>query len=124
MTSSIDNQIQKLEKQRSSLVQQMLSIRTMTHGKISKQFYEKKLKGSKKTVKQGPYYVLSVWKDGRNQSRRIRANELDETSQALENHRLFTDICAQFIVLTERLGELKRAHADTAQTLKKTLKSP
>ena len=121
MTNSIHEQIAQLEKKRLVLTQQMLAIHTMTKGKISEQFYCKKTTMGEMS-KQGPYYVLSCWKDGRSQSRRIPRDKIEFTHKALGNFERFEALCQQFARFTEQLGELERQNTDDTAPLKKTMK--
>lgn len=115
--------LETLERRRRELVDAMLSIRSMCGGKISEQFLQVHHKGKKQPVERGPYYVLSCWKEGRNQSRRIRSEALEEIRADLANHERFVALCREFEELTERLGALEREEAAEMEAVKKGLNS-
>jgi len=115
--------IEWLERRREELVEGMLAIGSMCRGTISEQFVKVHHKGKKEPVERGPYYVLSCWKEGRNQSRRIPPDELERTRADLANHERFLGLCREFEEVTEQLGQLTREGSGAAERLKKGLKS-
>lgn len=101
----------------------MLSIRSMCRGTISEQFVRAHHVGKKVPVERGPYYVLSCWKGGRNQSRRIPAGELDRTRADLANHARFRALCRDFEEVTEGLGAVQREERADMERLRRGLRS-
>lgn len=113
-----EQRVKQIEARRRVLVKSMLGLRSMCRGALSEQY----LKGQRadgEEVERGPYYVLSRWVQGKNQSRRVRADEASEVKRDLANHEEFERLCEEFSQLTEELGRWEREPAVLEEESKK-----
>lgn len=113
----------QIERRRNALLEEMAAIRSLERATLSKQMLRVKHKGKKEPVLRGPYYVLARWENGKTQSRRVRAEELERLQRDVANHERFMALCEEFMELTQRLGELEREGDAEREALKKGLKS-
>ena len=75
------------------LLQQIAAINTMERGKISAYSFKERPGVS------GPYHKLQFWRDGKNHTRYVSAEELPAVEAALAGH-------AQYRQLTEQYADL------------------
>jgi hypothetical protein len=116
--------VQQLEGQRNAILEEMRSIRSMRRGTINEQYFKTHLKGKKRIVHQGPYYVLSRREEEKTVSRRLRsAAELEQARKDVAEYKRFLGLCQEFERLTARLGELERSEQGLEQE-KKRFRSP
>jgi hypothetical protein len=110
--------IKEIEARRGAILEEMLSIRSMKRGSITKQYLKVPQKG-KQPERRGPYYVFSRQEKGRTVSNRITsAAELEQAHQDLEAHTRFVRLCKEYEALTERLMDLERDTSKIAQEKK------
>jgi hypothetical protein len=112
-----------VEGRREEVLARMSAIRSMKRATLSVR-YEKVLhKGQREPVLRGPYGLL-VWREGkRNKGRRLRSpKEVAQAREEVAGYKRFKTLCEEFVVLTERLGELERQGAASEEALKKGLK--
>jgi hypothetical protein len=114
--------IQEIEVRRQGILKEMSDIRVVMRGTFKEQMMPVRLRDQKEPVLRGPYYLLAIWKDGKTHSRRIRSEEAPLAREGAANYRRIKELCEEFAVLTERLGELERAR-DSQEAQKKGLKS-
>lgn len=114
---------QELDAKRKLVVHKMMAIRSMKRGTINEQFVPRVSKGRATDVLRGPYYVLSRREHGRTVSVRVSGGQLQEVRADLSRFEEFKDLCEEFARLTERLGEMEREQAASAEAEKKGLKS-
>ena len=101
--------IQQLEARRLALLEEFRSFRSMRRGTINEQFFDVYLKGKAKTVRRGPYYVLSRKEGDKTVSRRLTTPEaLEQARKDSEAHKRFHALCRKFEQVVEKLGELER----------------
>ena len=101
--------IQQLEARRNAILEEIRSIRSMRRGTINKQYFKTRLKGRKKMVRQGPYYVLSRWEKEKTVSKRLRSvAELEQAQKDVAEYKRFLGLCQEFERLTAHLGDLER----------------
>jgi hypothetical protein len=93
----------KLEAKRQSLLEQMGEIETMHRGRLSEEYRERQQNGE--TIRLGPYYKYQEWKDGRNRSRRIKAEEVEVLREGIEGMDKFKALAADYIDTTVALTE-------------------
>jgi len=93
----------KLEAKRQSLLKQMGEIDTMHRGRLSEEYRERQQNGE--TIRLGPYYKYQEWKDGRNKSRRIKAEEVEALREGIEGMDKFKALSADYIGTTVELTE-------------------
>jgi hypothetical protein len=75
----------------------------MVPGSLSEQYFIRTRQG--KQVRLGPYYKLQLWRQGKNLTRYVRAEEVPALRQAIANHERFEDLCQQFVDLTVAMGQ-------------------
>jgi hypothetical protein len=113
-----------LEARRNAILEEMRSIRSMRRGTINEQHFKIRLKGSKKKVLQGPYYVLSRREGEKTASQRLRSpGELEQARKDVAQYKRFMGLCQEFEQLTARLGELERSEVEGGEK-KKRLRLP
>lgn len=114
------SRIQKLEKQRDLVLEQMRNIRSMKRASIHKQYFPAIRRGKKTKELRGPYYVLSRKEGPKTVSRRLKgANELQQARDDVAEYKHFKALCKQFEELTERLAALQRQQPDFEQEKKR-----
>ena len=116
--------LQELEARRNAILEEMRSIRSMRRGTINEQHFGIRLKGSKKKVLRGPYYVLSRREGEKTASQRLRSpGELEQARKDVAQYKRFMGLCQEFEQLTARLGELERNEVEGGEE-KKRLRLP
>ena len=116
--------VQQLEGRRNTILEEMRSIRSMRRGTINEQYFKTRLKGRKRMVHQGPYYVLSKREGEKTVSSRLRSGvELEQAQKDVAEYKRFLSLCQEFERLTARLGQLERIEQDVEQE-KKRFRSP
>jgi len=116
--------VHELEARRNAVLEEMRSIRSMRRGTINEQHFKTHLKGKKRTVFQGPYYVLSRREGKKTVSTRLRAGpEVEQARKDVAEYKRFLGLCHEFERLTARLGERERGEQDLWQE-KKRPRSP
>lgn len=99
------------QKQRESLLEEMAGIETMARGRLSEEYRQRRENG--RTIRLGPYYKHQVWEDGRNRSRRVKAEEAEKLREGIEGLDKFKQLADQYVEATIELGEQRhREHAD------------
>jgi len=103
------NEINKIEKRRDAILEQMQGIRSMERGSITEQYLKVAHKGKKEPVRKGPYYVFSRREGNKTVGYRLKTpEELTRARWDVEAHKEFRKLCRQFEELTEQLGRLSR----------------
>lgn len=115
--------IQAIEAQRQAILREMDAIRSVVRGTFKEQMLPVPHQNKKEPVMRGPYYLLAKWEQGKTHSRRISPEEAPAIKQGAENYKRLKELCEQFAVLTERLGEIEREQGVSVETLKKKPKS-
>jgi hypothetical protein len=118
-----ERRIEQIEARRREVADAMLAIGSMCQGALSEQYLKAPGKGKEEQAQYGPYFVLSRWEQGKNRSRRIRADEVGEVKRDLANYQTFTRLCEEFASLTEELGRLKREQPGLDAASKKKSRS-
>lgn len=116
--------IQEIEARRNAILEEMRSIRSVRRGTINEQYFKVHRKGKKKSMLQGPYYVLSRREGEKTVSKRLTSlSDLEQARKDVAVHKRFVALCREFEQLTTRLGELERKEPDIEQE-KKRSRSP
>jgi hypothetical protein len=100
-------------RQREHLLQQMRQIEAMERGTVAEEYRVRVVDGGE--TKAGPYFKYQEWKDGRNQSRRVSAEEAATLRAGIAGRQQFEELAAEFIDLTVTAT---RAEAATPESKK------
>ena len=92
----------------------MGEIETMSRGRLTEEYRERHENGQ--TVQLGPYYKHQVWEDGRNKSRRVKADEAQLLREGIEGLDKFKELSGEYIEATIELT--KQGHEDEADSKK------
>ncbi len=118
------NTVEKIDRKRKEILQQMGEMRSMRRGTINEQFFEVGQKGKMAPVLRGPYYVLSRREGKKTVSKRLTSQEeLERVRQDINAQKRFRELCREYEELTERLGQLER-ELDEGSREKKRRRSP
>ena len=92
-----------IQTKRESLLKQMGQIDTMRSGHLSEEYRERHVNGQ--TIRLGPYYKHQLWEDGRNKSRRVKAEEVDSLREGIRGLDRFKQLSDDYIKATVELTE-------------------
>lgn len=94
-----------LKPQKNLLLAQIAAIRMMERGKLSAYSFKDRSGAT------GPYYKLQHWKDGRNHTRYVSADELVQVKSALAGYEEFQRLTSQYAEAV--INETRAAIADS-----------
>lgn len=83
------------EERRSEILDEMRQIERLRQGTVSEQFYGT---GEKR---QGPYYVLQGYEDGKHWSLRVPRDRIEQVREDLSAGVRFNELCQEFAAITE-----------------------
>ena len=92
-----------LPQKRKQLLKQLSEITTLRQGSISEQYYSRTDEAGE-VHKQGPYYVLQTWRDGKKKSQRIGKEEVKRIQPQIDNYHRFKRIVDELIEVTEDMA--------------------
>lgn len=95
--------MENIKAKRESLLQQMGEIDTMRRGRLSEEYRERHENG--KCIRLGPYYKYQVWEEGRNKSRRVKADEVESLREGISGMDKFKELASDYIDATVELTE-------------------
>lgn len=104
----------KTQKRCQQILLEMAEIQSMAKGKLTAEYRDSSRDG--KAVKLGPYYKYQCWKDGRNQSCRVPAEEAESLQVAVEGYQRFKNLADEYAELTI---EMTRQQTEPVQGKKK-----
>ena len=87
---------EKVKQERDKIVDEMRKIERMRQGTISEQYY------GTGDNKQGPYYVLQGYDNGKHWSKRIPKDQIDQVRADIQAGECFKDLCQDYADLTEQ----------------------
>lgn len=106
-----------VEASRRSLLDQIAAISTMQPGTLAEEWRERPDPEGNGVLRTGPYYKHQVWKDGRNVSRRVPADEAALLREDIDNATLFEQLTAELARLNiEHTLALRRAPSPGADS--------
>lgn len=91
------------QKKRERILGEMVQIQGMKKGRLSEEYREKHKDG--KTVRLGPYYKHQQWEDGRNASRRVPADEVEQLRKQIDGYHQFRKLADDFVDVTIHMTE-------------------
>ena len=86
-------------QKRHQLLQQMAQLDTMEYGSLKAE-YRPLAPPSQSSETLGPYFKHQVWREGRNASRRVPAEQAPALAQAIANRQTFEKLASNFVGLT------------------------
>ena len=102
--------IKEVEDKREIILNEMRAIRSMKRGTINEQYFKMQSKGRNEPVLRGPYYVISRREGGKTVSERLSSPEiLKQAQDDVAAYKRFVELCKEYEVLTEKLGQLERS---------------
>ena len=72
----------------------------------------------------GPFFKFQIWQDGRNQTRRVRADEAQILREDIDNFHRFEQLCGQLAQLNIQQTIDLRASTTTPETAEKKTSKP
>jgi hypothetical protein len=84
--------------QRTQILEQMAALDTMEEGSLKTEYRTSHAGGEAHQV--GPYFKHQVWREGRNVSQRIPADQAPALDTAIAHRQQFEHLAAQFTQLT------------------------
>jgi Family of unknown function (DUF6788) len=96
----------------------MAAIDRLRRGHLSQQFFHSTRDGQ--PFRQGPYFVLQRWFQGKNLCQRVPADEVEPIRQGVEGYKRFQQLAEEFAAVSEKLTLL----ADDLPEAKKKRKMP
>lgn len=97
-----------VEAVRRSLLDQIAAITTMQPGTLAEEWREHPDPSGEGKVRTGPYFKHQVWKDGRNVSRRVPADEAALLREDIDNAKHFAQLT----------GDLARLNIEHTRSLR------
>lgn len=88
----------KSEHRRRAILQEMSRIDRMEKGRLTEEYRDSLQEGAPRRL--GPYYKHQCWEEGRNQSRRVPAREVEALREAVEGHQRFVALADEYVELT------------------------
>ena len=114
---------QTIAATRESILQQLGAIALMRRGTLSEQSFERKTPDGR-TVRFGPYFKFQIWQDGRNQTRRVGADEAQTLREDIDNFHRFEDLCGQLAQLNIQQTISLRASSSPLETAETKTSKP
>jgi hypothetical protein len=85
-------------EQRRILIEEMSRIERMQRGRLTEEYRHREVGGQVHEL--GPYFKHQVWRDGKNVSRRVKADEAQQLRDDIEGLDRFKELSAQYIEAT------------------------
>ena len=102
----------RTQQKREGILEEMRKIERLRQGSISEQFY-----GAGEN-KQGPYYILQGYEEGKHWSKRISRDQIAQVRQDLGAGARFKDLCQDFAEVTEQ-ATVAQDHAESKKNARK-----
>ena len=77
--TATNSNLSQLQHRREQILQEMAAIDRLRRDHLSRQFFQSTRQG--KTCRQGPYYVLQRWFNGKNLCERVPAGQVEGSTQ-------------------------------------------
>ena len=84
--------------QRKTLIEEMSRIERMQRGRLTEEYRQREVEG--KVRESGPYFKHQVWSEGKNVSRRVKADEARRLRDDIAGLDRFKELSAQYIEAT------------------------
>lgn len=97
-------------KSRPALLDELASLTSIERGSLVEEFRQRAAPDGSDPIIRGPYFKHQVWAEGKNQSSRVPAHEVDALRQDLENGKRFAQVTAELADLAiAQSRELRKA---------------
>ena len=91
----------ELQQRRAQILDEIAAIDCFRRGHLSEQFFKSTRGG--KTTRQGPYYVLQRWCQGKNLCERVPADQIQPVRQGVEGYERFQRLAEEFAAVSEEI---------------------
>ena len=81
----------------------MEAIDCMQKGSLTEEYRLTQVDGE--TVRRGPYYKYQLWKDGKNVSKRVPADQVPELQRSIAGLDEFKELCGEYVDTTIEMTE-------------------
>lgn len=108
--------INQYQTKRKELLDHMEGIDRMREGRLSEEYRERVVDG--RTIRNGPYYKHQQWKDGKNVSRRVKADEAERLREGIEGMDEFKRLCEDYARTTVAMTEQMEGQSDSKKNSK------
>ncbi len=106
----------RTQQKRDEIVEQIQQIDRLRQGTISEQYYGTDEK------RQGPYYVLQGYTDGRHWSKRVPKEQIEQVRADIASGGHFRELCQDFAEITEQ-ATVAAERRDSKKNAKKRRRS-
>ena len=93
--------LNQLHLQRDQILDQIRALDQMRRGSLSRQFFASPKNDP--STRQGPYFVLQGYLQGRKVSRRISSEQAAEVQTQVANYKRFRELAERFVTVTEQI---------------------
>jgi hypothetical protein len=100
------NEIERLEKRRMQIIEEISSIGTMRKGSVTEQYLKVARKGEREPGLRGPYFLYTRKEKGKTVGRRLSKEKADRFRQQVEAFHRFQALGKQYAEISERLADL------------------
>lgn len=101
----------QLQDRRRQILQQMSALDRLRRGSLSRQFFKKR--GAASKARQGPYYLLQGYIQGRKFSQRVPTQQASQLKPLVANYKRFVQLAEALVSLTDRITRLSPGPAAT-----------
>ncbi len=100
------NEVERLEKRRMQIIEEISSIGTMRKGSVTEQYLKVARKGEREPGLRGPYFLYTRKEKGKTVGRRLSKEKADRFRQQVEAFHRFQALGKQYAEISERLADL------------------
>lgn len=100
------NEIERLEKRRMQIIEEISSIGTMRKGSVTEQYLKVARKGEREPGLRGPYFLYTRKEKGKTVGRRLSKEKADRFRQQVEAFHRFQALGKEYAEISERLADL------------------
>ena len=91
----------ELQQRRAQILDEIAAIDCLRRGHLSEQYFKSTRGG--KTSRQGPYYVLQRWCQGKNLCERVPTEAVEPVRQGVEGYQRFQRLAEEFAGVSEQI---------------------
>jgi uncharacterized protein DUF6788 len=105
--------LSQLEDRRQQILRQISALERLRRGTLSRQFFKKRGSGLK--ARQGPYYLLQGYIQGRKFSQRVPAQQAPQFKSLVASYKRFVQLAEQLVAVTDKLTRLTQEEGPLTQ---------